>query len=169
MVSEHWDSTWKRYLKIMNCWTKLLLWYKGQYWWAAKVLSEESYLFLSKEKIMNRLFYTSKGLTLTKVSLLMVFLETSGQIWVNFSDSDLKSLIFLFIFKSLPRCRFGGFLNSFTPNFNLVSELQACALKFCYDAKKEEVERLQIHKWGSDIPLSPLHGIPSPRVQRSVC
>ena len=76
----------------------------------------------------------------------MVFLKTSGQIRVNFSDSDLKSLIFLFIFKSLLKCRFGGFHNSLTLNFNLASELQTCALKFCYDAKKEEVEELQIHK-----------------------
>ena len=60
----------------------------------------------------------SKGLTLVKVFLLIVFLETYRQIWVNFPDSDLKSLIFLFLFKSLCKCRFGNFLNSLTLNFN---------------------------------------------------
>ena len=87
----------------------------------------------------------SKGLTLVKVFLLIVFLETYRQIWVNFPDSDLKSLIFLFLFKSLCKCRFSNFLNSSTLNFNFVSELQTYALKFCYDAEREEVEGLQIH------------------------
>ena len=34
--------------------------------------------------------------------------------------------------KSVLTCKFGSFLNSLTLNFNLVSELQTYALKFCY-------------------------------------
>ena len=89
---------------------------------------------------------------------MIVLLETSWQIWVNFPDLDLKSLIFLFLYKSLLTCGFGIFLNSLTLNFKLVSELQTYGLKFCYNAEKEEVEGLQIYELGSDIPLSPLHG-----------
>ena len=76
-------------------------------------------------------FHIFKGLILTKVFLLIGFLETSWQIWVNFPDSDLKSSI---------TSKFGNFLDSLTLNFNLVSELQTYVFKFCYDAEREEVE-----------------------------
>ena len=89
---------------------------------------------------------------------MIVLLETSLQIWVNFPDLDLKSLIFLFLYKSLLMCGFGIFLNSLTLNFNLVSELQTYALKFCYNVERKEEEGLQIYELGSDILLSPLHG-----------
>ena len=73
---------------------------------------------------------------LTNVFLLIFFLETFWQIWVDFPDSDLKSLIFLFLYKSLLPCRFSSFLSSLTLIFNLVSELQTYTLKFCYNAKR---------------------------------
>ena len=77
----------------------------------------------------------------------MIFsLEAFWQIWVNFPDSDLKSLIFLVLYKSLLTCRFGNFFNSLTLNFNFVSELQTYALRFCCNAEREKVGELRIYE-----------------------